>query len=62
MKIKDINDYIKNLIDPKSIKDSSLNGIQVENVGDINKIAISVDASLATIESWSSLGWATSNS
>ncbi len=49
MKIQDIDNYIKNLIDPNSMKDSSQNGIQVENEKEIKKIAIAVDASLATI-------------
>jgi len=51
MNILGLANFIKDAVDPKGIiKDDSLNDIQVENTGEITKIAVAVDACLATIE------------
>ncbi len=49
--IHKIQSFLKKLLDPNTISDISLNGIQVENDGkEIKKIAFAVDASIASIE------------
>lgn len=48
--INTINTYLKDILDPGSMSDIGLNGIQVENEGEIGKIAFAVDASIASIE------------
>ena len=50
MNIKELAKFIRSTVDPSGIKEDSLNDIQVENTGEITKIAVAVDACLATIE------------
>ncbi|HOF00881.1 MAG TPA: Nif3-like dinuclear metal center hexameric protein [Spirochaetota bacterium] len=46
-----INNFLKNLLDPESMADVAINGIQVGNDGsEVSKIAFTVDASYAAIE------------
>lgn len=46
-----INNFLKNLLDPDSMADVAINGIQVDNDGsEVSKIAFTVDASYASIE------------
>lgn len=46
-----INNFLKNLIDPESMADVAINGIQVDNDGsEVTKIAFTVDASYAAVE------------
>ena len=45
-----INTFLKAILDPKNIQDIAINGIQVENEGQIKKIAFVVDASIQSIE------------
>ncbi|MCG8571701.1 MAG: Nif3-like dinuclear metal center hexameric protein, partial [Spirochaetes bacterium] len=47
--ILELNQYLKDLLDPKGIADIGFNGIQVECEGKISKIAFSVDASYESI-------------
>lgn len=52
MDILQLSHYLDNLLDIAAIKDSSraVNGLQVENTGEIRKIGLAVDACRATIE------------
>jgi len=52
MDILQLSHYLDNLLDIAAIKDSSraVNGLQVENTGEILKIGLAVDACRATIE------------
>jgi len=45
-----INEYFKKILDPKTMQDVALNGIQVENDGEIKRVAFAVDLSLSSIE------------
>ena len=49
MKAVELAGYIDDLLNVEIIRDSSLNGLQVENEKEISKIVMAVDASLATI-------------
>jgi len=48
--ILSINSYFKKILDPRDMQDIAINGIQVENEGEIKKIAFAVDLSLSSIE------------
>lgn len=48
--IYEINTFLKKILDPTTINDYCINGIQIENNKNINKIAFSVDASIASLE------------
>jgi dinuclear metal center YbgI/SA1388 family protein len=52
MDILQLSHYLDNLLDIKEIKDSSnaMNGLQVQNTGDIKKVGLAVDLCMATIE------------
>jgi len=50
MDIKQLAKFITDTIDPNGMTDNSVNGLQVQNTGTVTKIAVAVDASLATIE------------
>ncbi len=52
MDILQLSHYLDNLLDIKEIKDSAnaMNGLQVQNTGDIKKVGLSVDLCMATIE------------
>lgn len=50
MKLSSIAAYLDELLDCKAFHDSSANGIQVENRGAVQKIALGVDACLETIQ------------
>ena len=52
MDILQLSHYLDNLLDIKEIKDSpnSVNGLQVQNIGDIKKVGLAVDLCMATIE------------
>ncbi len=52
MDIIQLSRYLDQLLDIHNIKDSSraVNGLQVENKGEIQKVGLAVDACLATIE------------
>lgn len=49
--LEQIQKYLKELLDPTSISDYGINGIQVENNNSVTKIAFAVDASLESIKS-----------
>ncbi|MGL5254899.1 MAG: Nif3-like dinuclear metal center hexameric protein [Brevinema sp.] len=46
---KELENYFNNKLNPKALKDATINGLQVEGKNEINSIAFAVDASLATI-------------
>lgn len=48
--VHEISKFLDNELKVKEIKDSSNNGLQVENTGEIKKVAFAVDASLAVFE------------
>ena len=52
MDILQLSHYLDNLLDIKEIKDSAnaMNGLQVQNTGDIKKVVLAVDLCMATIE------------
>ena len=52
MDILQLSHYLDNLLDIKEIKDSAnaMNGLQVQNTGDIKKVGLAVDLCMATIE------------
>jgi len=52
MDILQLSHYLDNLLDIKEIKDSSnaMNGLQVQNTGDIKKVGLAVDLCMTTIE------------
>ena len=52
MNILQLSHYLDNLLNIKEIKDSpnSMNGLQVQNTGDIKKIGLAVDLCMATIK------------
>ncbi|KMP11809.1 NGG1p interacting factor 3 protein, NIF3 [Candidatus Nitromaritima sp. SCGC AAA799-C22] len=52
MDILQLSNYLDNLLDIKSIKDSpnAMNGLQMQNTGEIKKIGLAVDLCMATIE------------
>ncbi len=52
MDILQISHYLDNLLDIEDIKDSpnAMNGLQVQNTGDIKKVGLAVDLCMATIE------------
>jgi dinuclear metal center YbgI/SA1388 family protein len=50
MTIKELNNYLKNYLDPLKMEDTSTNGIEMNRDGSIKKVGFAVDASLATIQ------------
>ena len=48
--IKTINNFLNETLNSDKINDIALNGIQVENEKNINKISFTVDASLNAID------------
>ncbi|HDQ45648.1 MAG TPA: Nif3-like dinuclear metal center hexameric protein, partial [bacterium] len=50
MKTYELTQYLDDLLRVDEIKDISLNGMQVENSGTVRKVALAVDASLASIQ------------
>jgi len=50
MQLETITTYLDNLLNIDKIEDSSLNGLQVSNSGHVVKIAVAVDASLASFK------------
>ncbi len=50
MNLTELVQYLNSLLKNDEIKDVSLNGLQIQNSGNVNKIAIAVDASFASIE------------
>lgn len=50
MKLMDLVQYLNSLLHIDEIKDVSLNGLQIQNSGEIKKTALAVDASLAAIQ------------
>ena len=52
MDILQLSNYLDNLLDIKSIKDSpnAVNGLQVQNTGEVRKVGLAVDLCMATIE------------
>lgn len=49
MKAKEMADYLDNVLRTKEISDSSLNGLILENSGDVKKIGLAVDFNLPAI-------------
>ena len=49
MKKQRLVSYLDQYIDIDCIRDSSLNGLQVDGASDIKRVAVGVDASLKTI-------------
>ena len=56
MKIQAFVDYLDSLLKVGEVEDDSLNGLQVENSGEVKKIALAVDASLESIREAGELG------
>ena len=56
VKTKELANYIDDILKIKEIKDESLNGLVVENKGEVNKIALAVDASLDTFKKAKKVG------
>lgn len=50
MKTSDLVVYLNNLLLNNEIQDDSLNGLQVANQGNVNKVALAVDGSLQSIQ------------
>jgi len=50
MKTSDLVQFLDDLLNIKDIQDDSQNGLQVENSGQVNKVALAVDASLAAFQ------------
>jgi dinuclear metal center YbgI/SA1388 family protein len=52
MDILQLSHYLDNLLDIKEIKDApnAVNGLQVQNIGEIKKVGLAVDFCIATIE------------
>ena len=50
MKLNALVDYLNDLLKIHDIEDDSLNGLQVENSGEVGKVALSVDASLIAFQ------------
>jgi len=52
MDILQLSHYLDNLLDIKEIKDSpnAVNGLQLQNIGEIKKVGLAVDFCIATIE------------
>ena len=50
MKLDQLVNFLNETLRVKEISDDSLNGLQVENSGTVNKVALTVDVSLAAIE------------
>ncbi len=50
MKVKEITEYIDELLNVRGIDDISMNGLQVGGNHEVKKIALAVDASLVTFE------------
>ncbi len=50
MKLKKITNFLDEILNIKEIEDYSLNGLQVENRGEVNKAGFAVDASLASFQ------------
>jgi dinuclear metal center YbgI/SA1388 family protein len=48
--VHEISKFLDDELNIKEIEDSSNNGLQVENVGEVKKVAFAVDASLAVFE------------
>ncbi|GAI16493.1 unnamed protein product, partial [marine sediment metagenome] len=46
MKTRGLARYLDEMLKTKEIEDKSLNGLVVDNKGEVNKIALAVDASL----------------
>jgi len=46
MKLKDVCEFLDSELKTKDIEDASLNGLQVEGIGDVEKIGFAVDASI----------------
>ncbi|MCJ7812876.1 Nif3-like dinuclear metal center hexameric protein [bacterium] len=56
MKTKTLVDYLDNLLKINNVEDDSLNGLQVENLGEVKRIAVAVDASFEAIKKTRDLG------
>jgi dinuclear metal center YbgI/SA1388 family protein len=50
MKMMELIEYLNALLRISDIEDNSLNGLQVENSGDVKKVVLAVDASFDAIE------------
>lgn len=50
MKTRDLSNYLDELLRIRAIEDDSINGLQVENGGKVEKVALAVDASAAAME------------
>jgi len=46
VKTRELAGYLDEILKVKEIEDKSLNGLVVDNKGEVNKIALAVDASL----------------
>jgi len=56
MELLKLVEYLDTLLRIKEIEDDSLNGLQVENSGSVNKIALTVDVSEAAFEKAGEIG------
>jgi len=54
--IKKISEFLDKILKVDNLDDSSNNGLQVENISDIKKIAFAVDASLDVFEKAQNIG------
>ncbi len=56
MKRQELVAWLDTFLDIGGYDDASLNGLQVEGVADVNKVAVAVDASLSTFQQATELG------
>lgn len=56
MKTTELANYLDELLRVKEIEDKSLNGLVVDNKGEVNKIALAVDASLDAFKETGKIG------
>ena len=50
MQLEDLVNYLNDYLEPETIKDVSVNGLQVPGDDVVNKIAVATDASLDSFE------------
>ncbi len=56
MRTKELSGFLDTLLEIQRIEDISLNGLQVENKGEVNKVTLAVDASFDAIKKAKDIG------
>ena len=56
MKTKELSYFLDTLLEIHKIEDASLNGLQIDNKGEVNKVALAVDASLDAVREAKNIG------